>query len=174
MPNAVFQQACPFALRAARIRARAAVRAGAVPLADRDDLEQEGLIACWRAARHFDHHRASLKTFVECVIATRLASVIRAARRKPTMQPLDLAAEYGVGPEAVAFHLRSDVARVLSQLNFDDHRVAVALMEFSPAEASRRLRVARSTVYQRIGRLRSIFITAGITSNYFVERSARL
>jgi len=84
-----------------------------------------------------------------------------------------LATAYGVGPEAAAFDLRSDVARVLSQLNFEDHRVAVALMEYSPAETSRKLMVARSTIYQHIGRLRTAFITAGITSNCSAGRAAR-
>jgi hypothetical protein len=78
------------------------------------------------------------------------------------MQPVDSAAAYSVSPEAVTFDLRSDVGRVLSQLDTADRRVAIALMEYSPMEASRRLGVARSTIYCHIGTLRTAFTKAGL------------
>jgi RNA polymerase sigma-70 factor (ECF subfamily) len=151
------------ARRAARIRVRSAVQARSVHPADRDDLVQELLIACWRAAATFDPAKASLRTFIECVIAHRLASAIRTAGRMPTMQQLGSVAEFGIPPRAMTFDLRSDVARVLDRLDIADRRVALALMEYSPTEASRELGVARSTVYQHIRRLRTGFIAAGIT-----------
>ena len=49
MVEATFEQAYPIAARAARVRAAAAVVSGAIPVADREDFEQEGLTACWRA-----------------------------------------------------------------------------------------------------------------------------
>jgi DNA-directed RNA polymerase specialized sigma24 family protein len=145
----------------ARIRSRAAIRAGAISAADRDDLIQELLIAFWLASDKFDAHRASRRTFLECVIATRLASAIRTARRRPEMQPLDsttvCSADGVSGSE-----LRLDVARVLSQLNGENRRTALVLMECSPTEASRALGMARSTVYEHIGRLRLAFTVAGL------------
>ena len=51
---------------------------------------------------------------------------------------------------------------MLSTLRATDRRVAVALMEESPAEASHRLGVARSTIYAHIQRLRSAFQAAGL------------
>jgi len=146
-----------------RIRVGTAARAGAIPMADRDDVAQELLIACWLASGKFDPGRASLRTFFERVIASRLASAIRTARRRPTMQPLHSVAEFGIAPLAMTFELRSDVARILDQLDVADRRVALALMECSPTEAGRELGLARSSVYQRIGRLRARFIAAGIT-----------
>jgi RNA polymerase sigma factor (sigma-70 family) len=150
------------ALRIARIRTRAALRARSIPSADRDDLVQELLIACWRAAAAFDPGRGSLRTFLECVIVRRVASAVRTARRKPVILPLDSVSGHGVGPEATEFNVRSDVACVLRQLDREDRRAAMALMEHSPTEAARELRISRSAVYQRIGRLRCRFIAAGI------------
>lgn len=49
MVEATFEQAYPIAARAARVRATAAVVSGAILMADREDFEQEGLTACWRA-----------------------------------------------------------------------------------------------------------------------------
>jgi RNA polymerase sigma factor (sigma-70 family) len=157
------EQALSVAFSAARIRVGSAMRARSVPPADRDDLVQELAIACWRAAATFDPAKASLRTFIECVVANRLASAIRTARRRPAMQPLDSVAEIGIAPLAMMFDLRSDVASILDRLSVADRRVAVALMEYSPTEAGRNLKIARSTVYQHIGRLRARFMAAGIT-----------
>src|SRR5512142_3051838 len=98
MSDHVLEPALHLARRIAGIRATAAVRERAVQSVDRDDLVQELLIACWRAGAMFDPERASLRTFLECVIVRRLASAIRAERRRPPMQPLDSVAEFGVAP----------------------------------------------------------------------------
>lgn len=47
MRDALFERAHQRARRAAQVRAAAAVAGGA--MADREDLEQEALVACWRA-----------------------------------------------------------------------------------------------------------------------------
>ena len=54
MVEATFEMAYPMAVRAAKVRAKAAVLSGAILVADREDLEQEGLTACWRALPQFD------------------------------------------------------------------------------------------------------------------------
>jgi RNA polymerase sigma factor (sigma-70 family) len=169
MGEATLEEGLSVVLRTARIRARAAVRVRAVPTADGDDLVQELLIACWLASDKFDPGRASLRTFFERVIASRLASAIRTARRRPAMQPLDSVPEFGVAPLAMMFELRSDVASVLDQLDVADRRVALALLECSPTEAGRNLKFARSTIYQHIGRLRARFVAAGITPGYMAR-----
>ena len=96
MVEATFEQAYPIAARAAKVRATAAVVSGAIPVADREDFEQEGLTACWRALPQFDPARASLRTFIERVIASRIASLVRAARRSPARVSLSAA-----GPQPV-------------------------------------------------------------------------
>src|SRR4051812_32604147 len=78
----LFHRTLPALERTAKLRASFAVLKHAN--VDRDDLMQEALIACWRATPYFCPDRASPRTFYECVMAARLATVIRAARRRPT------------------------------------------------------------------------------------------
>lgn len=162
MLEATFRQAYPMARRAAQVRATAAVVSGAIQTADREDFEQEGLTACWRALPRYDPNRGSLRTFVEHVVAARLASLVRSANRVPAMQPLDSAHRCHVDPCADPMELHADVWRLLNLLNDRDRRLMLLLMEHSPAEASRMLGIARSTVYQRIQRLRRTIIDAGL------------
>jgi len=68
--EATFRNAYAIALRAARARAVSAVASGAIAVADREDLEQEAVVACFRALPRFDPSRASLRTFIERVVAT--------------------------------------------------------------------------------------------------------
>ena len=164
MVEATFEQAYPIAARAAKVRATAAVVSGAVPVADREDFEQEGLTACWRALPHFDPNRGSLRTFVEHVVAARLASLIRSANRGPAMQPLDSASRCHVDPCVGTMGLHADVWRLLNLLSDGDRRLVLLLMEYTPSEVSRMLSIARSTVYERIQRLRRTFADAGLAS----------
>jgi RNA polymerase sigma factor (sigma-70 family) len=162
MPEATFQEAYPLALRAAEVRAKVAVASSAIPLADRQDLQQEALTACWRALPSFDPNRASLRTFVELVVASRLASMHRARRCRPRLQPLGHDPYSADDAWAREIELRSDVHHVLAALQDGDRRVAVALMECTPTEASRLLEVGRSTIYERIRRIRGVFEAAGL------------
>ena len=164
MTETTFDQAYPIVLRAVRARAISAIATGAIPVSDREDMEQEGLTACWRALPRYDSTRSSLPTFVDRVVTTRIASVIRATRRKPSPVSLDFAccqADPGVDP--LTFY--SDAWRMLSLLNEDDLGFVRLLMEETPTEVSRTLGVARSTVYARIGRLRRQFVAAGFAPN---------
>ena len=163
MSGTVFEVGYAAAFKIARFRVTAAIRTQAVSSADRDDLVQELLIAVWLASDKFNPARASLRTFFERVIASRLMSTIRTTRRRPPMQPLDLATVGGMATDATSFELRLDIARLLRQLDSTDRRVAVALAQFSPMDASRKLGLGRSTVYRHIGKLRASFAAAGIT-----------
>lgn len=161
MVEATFEQAYPLALRAAQVRATAAVLSGAARNADRDDLQQEGLNACWRALPHFDPTRASLRTFIERVVAARLASVVRSARRVPVHVPLNEAGPQPVDSESAELELRADLWQIVSSLHSGDRGLILILLDHSPAEASRILGVPRSTVHDRIVRLRRRFAAAG-------------
>ena len=165
MVEATFEQAYPIAARAARVRATAAVVSGAILVADREDFEQEGLTACWRALPQFDPARASLRTFVERVIASRIASLVRAARRSPSHVPLDAAGPQPVDSSADVQELCADVARLSSAFGRHDRRLVLLLLEHSPAEAGRMLGIPRSTVHDKILRLRRSFVEAGFVPN---------
>jgi RNA polymerase sigma factor (sigma-70 family) len=167
MLETAFQQAYPLALRSAQVRATAAVASGAIPIADREDIEQEALTACWRALPYFEPGRASLRTFIECIVATRVCSLVRSANRRPTLQTLDLNSGHGIDPEIHRHELRADIERLLKTISVRDRRLALLLMEHTPSEASRMLGVARSTIYERIQKLRTRFAGAGFGPRSF-------
>ena len=161
MHEQLFMQAYPLACRAARARLAVAVALTTVAPADREDLEQEALAAVWQALKHFDSSRAALRTFVEKVVATRLASLMRARRRQPTLEPIE--EHHLVGLDGIpAAEFRMDFQRVSASLAEPDRHLAAILLDHSPTEASRALGVSRSTVYERIRRIRVVFEMAGL------------
>jgi DNA-directed RNA polymerase specialized sigma24 family protein len=150
----------PLARRAAKVRAAAAVARAMVAPADREDVEQESLVAVWRALPHYDPSRASLRTFVERVVATRFASLMRVWRRQPALVPLE--GHQPVGLDGIpVLEFRTDFQLVSESLAERDRRLATLLLDHSPTEASRALHISRSTVYQGIRRIRAAFEKAG-------------
>jgi RNA polymerase sigma factor (sigma-70 family) len=161
MLEATFHEAYPLVRRAAQVHAAAATMAGSLPNSDRQDLEQEGLLALWRALPRFDSSRASITTFAERVVANQIASVVRAQRalrRIPVPTNTSAYSDHA----GYSVELGTDVERVLADLPEDDRRLARLLAEYSPTEASRMLRVSRSSVYEGIRRIRIAFLEAGL------------
>lgn len=171
MVDSTFRKAYAIALRAARARAFSAVASGAIPVADREDLEQEGVVACFRALPRFDPRRASLRTFIERVVATRLASVIRRTRRNSPLVAVDALFRFPVIGEDGRREVRLSIDGVLASLREDDRELVGLLLEVSPAEASRELGIPRSTIHDRIQLLRHRFTQAGLDIR--VRRPAR-
>ena len=139
-----------------------------------EDIAQTLVLLVLERAARFDRRRSNSRTFSAVVVNSGIASIVKShkARRRDyrPCQPLDWSPDSS-GHFPVPRHfdaaiaecaLRTDVARVLSQLDAADRRVAFALMAYSPMEASRVLGLARSTVYLHIGRLRRRFIAAGM------------
>ncbi len=158
--HAQFMAVLPLAVRAAEVRTSAAVAQAQVAPADREDLNQEALVAVWRALPHYDPSRASLRTFVERVIATRFASLMRSRRRQPSFVPLE--GHQPVGLDGIpVLEFRTDFQLVSESLAERDRRLATLLLDHSPTEASRVLRISRSTVYEGIRRIRTAFENAG-------------
>jgi RNA polymerase sigma factor (sigma-70 family) len=149
------------ARRAAQARARRAVLTGALRFADREDIEQEALIASWRAFQRYDPTRASLATFIERVVANTVTSLTRRARRVRDAYSLDSPAARTLSSGTGSVELHADVYRVLERMAARDRQLALALMEYTPSQASRKLVVSRSTIYEGIRRLRTAFILAG-------------
>lgn len=161
MVEATFEQAYPIAVRAAKVRARAAVVSGAIPVGDREDFEQEGLTACWRALPQFDPERASLPTFIERVIASRISSLVRTARLSPVQVPLNEAGPQLVDSAARAYDFQVDFDRISSAFGWPDEQLVLLLQEYSPAEAGRMMGLPPTTVHERLLRLRRTFVAAG-------------
>lgn len=150
----------PLARRSVGVRSAAAVALASLPPTEREDLEQEALIAVWQAMPHYDASRASLRTFVERVIATRFASLMRVRRWRPTFEPVK--EQHMVGLDGIPLlEFRTDFQRVSASLAERDRSLAELLVDHSPTEASRVLRVSRSTVYEGIRRIRIAFADAG-------------
>lgn len=161
MTEVTFDQAYPFARRAAQVRAAAAVMTGIIPQADREDFEQEGLAACWRALPRFDPSRASLRTFCERIVAARLATLVRSALRVPPSEPLEVVGEIPVRSGFSDVEFLASLESVLARLRPADRRLVLLLLDHTPAEAGRILGVSRSTVHDRIVRLRPLLGAAG-------------
>jgi len=159
----VFDDAYPIARRIAQVRAVAAVLSGAIPASDRQDLEQEGLIACWAALPLFNPERASLPTFLERVVATAISSVLRRSRARKR----SLRGDYQLlEPFKLLLwtEFRVDIERVLRQLATRERIVARLLAEYGPAEIARRRKSSRSAVYRSIDRIRTALREAGFGS----------
>jgi RNA polymerase sigma factor (sigma-70 family) len=152
----------PIALRSAQVRSNAAVKSGAVPAADRDDLIQEALVACWLALPRFDPTRAALPTFIERVVTTSVASFIRSARRVPAHKELKPSISPQIESGSGELELRADVKTFLASLRPKDRELAVTLMEHSPAEASRLLGIPLSTLHDRMTGFRRRLSAAGL------------
>jgi len=165
MADPTFEQAYPIARRAAKVRATAAVASGAILVADREDFEQEGLTACWRALPQFNSGRASLRTFIERVVASRSASLVRTARRSPAFLPLNDIEPRAGNSETEMQQLYADVERLSFAFCGSDRQLILLLLEHSPAEAGRMLGLPRSTVHGRILRMRRSFVAAGFAPN---------
>ena len=142
MFEVVFHQAYPMARRAARVRAANALEAKSLTYEDRRDLEQEALLALWRSLPKFDPTRASIRTFAERVIANKIASVVRAQRAVRRTSVLVYSPAYTEHPEAQV-QRRVDVVRVLGGLSERERRLALMLIEHTPSETSRELRISR-------------------------------
>ena len=162
----LFLEAYPLAGRATWVRSAPVIHLVRDAALDREDLKQEVLVGVWVALSRFDPLRASLRTFVERIVANRITSLVRRlALHRPrrfveeTFQSvLDAAA-----PDE-AIDLRLDVGRVIATLPPFDRAAARHLADCSVVETSRRLGVSRAAVYRSIRRIKVAFIAAGLSA----------
>ncbi len=161
-----FLEAYSLARRAGQVTASWATHWCGI-LWDREDLVQEALIGVWTALPRFDPARASLRTFVERVVANRITSLVRSARSRRTRRfgRKSLQGVLEIGTTGDHVDLRTDIRRILRRLSTFDRAVALHLAEYSAVETSRQLNVSRAAVYRAIARLRIAFIEAGISSS---------
>jgi RNA polymerase sigma factor (sigma-70 family) len=159
MLDALFEEAYPFARRAAEVRSRTTPFAD--DSVDQEDLKQEMLMEIWTALRHFDPDRASLRTFIERIAAAEVVSFMRRAEAKKRTKPADFEFVSTSEDMVITIQLRVDLGRLLKNLDYQDRRVARLLVEDSPAQVARILRVSRSAVYRSIDRIRGAFLQGG-------------
>jgi DNA-directed RNA polymerase specialized sigma24 family protein len=161
MPDVRFEVAASIGMRAAQVRAANAHVRGTYPVDDRKSCEQEGLIAAWKALKHFDPSRSSLRTFIERAVANHFCSLHRDQQRQSRFRPLQDHLCLICDCRLTELELRADVHRILNKLSRADRRLAFALKDHSPTEACRVLHMSRAAVYRSIGRIRSSFVNAG-------------
>lgn len=172
-----------------RIRAARLARSGTVPGLDAEDIEQELRLDLIRRAQNFDPAKSSFDTFADRIVANRvatLASATAAMRAERAMLCIDAPVGDDDGgltlsdvlPEAAALDpvdefslahspgLRGDVGRLLAALCPATRQVAMAVSQLSISEAARALGVHRSTIYERLGRIRVIATEMGL-DGYF-------
>ena len=166
MVEVSFEQSYAISSRIAAVHAANVVARHGLPHHDREDLSQEALLELWRKEPVFDERRAGWRTFADRVVANRLASLVRHMHscrsghgKEDPIEGLEI-------PDVLRYgdvDLRTDVKKVLAGLSLFDRNVALSLIDHSPIETSRRLRVSRATVYRAIDRLRTAFVDAGFS-----------
>lgn len=165
------------------IRAGRLARSGAVAGMTAEDIAQELREHLWRRDSAFDPARGAYDTFADRVIANRVAMLASPTERLRAErgwvgfdEPAERAGPNAALPlfetlaEADALHgpaLREtdeaigivrDVRRLLDGLSPACRAVAHALIDLSPTEVATALGVHRSTVYARLGTIRSAAI----------------
>jgi RNA polymerase sigma factor (sigma-70 family) len=165
----LFKMAYSYALRAAKVRSAAAAKLAPAGLPDREDMEQDALLAVFRAMRQYDPSRASLRTFVERVVTTIFASMMRVRRRQPKLVQVEDGQLAGLDRKIRSVEFGADFERITAQLAEPDRRLAALLLDNSPTEVSKALGISRSRVYRAIKRIRTAFGRAG-----FAPRGRRL
>jgi len=183
-------QISEFAIRLVRRKARKLVRHVRFNPADREDIEQDLLLALLKRLRKFNpsiaHYNAFATTVVERCVATMIEH--RAAERRAPRQnngSLHVAVDDGKGNcvELLATivdgqqkrhgaqrsrrveessDLANDVADGIADLPPRLREICEQLKHDTPAEVARNLRVGRATIYERISRIRVRFEKAGL------------
>jgi RNA polymerase sigma factor (sigma-70 family) len=129
---------------------------------NREDVQQEVLTAIWVALPRYDRARGSLRTFLERVVAARVASLLRRTSRQLRFERISI--DPPASDMVAALELRVDLQSVCGSLIERDRELAFFLMQYSPAEAGRVMGVSRSEIYRAIGRVRVALVQAGLGS----------
>lgn len=145
---------------------------------DAADIRNELLLNLWRRQWNYDPRKGRWTTFVRLVTDHHIADLLVKWRRRQrvpqrSMEPMALASDiddrchdrrFGRRRPGCrsAFELRQDVAAVLDRLPTADVQLCQQLKLHPIAEVARRLGCSRTTIYQRIRRIRLTFEGAGM------------
>lgn len=165
---------------------------------DREDLEQEMMLYLLVKAPSFDDQRSSWPAFVTLVINNAIADI--AAKRKAAKRDYRLctsslndqlsddegnAVERSVTISQDDYFLRTsgssmsvpelhdlqqDLAKVVALLPPDSQELCGILKYHSIAQISRATGISRSTLYRKLGKIREVFVTAGLGEYLGLER----
>jgi len=150
-----------------------------------DDLLQECLTHWYFIKDKYDPNReASCKTFMSRVVKNKLTNIVKnvyANKRKTFYQSVSLEEPLGSDADALALietisenddilqtQLKIDLPKALMGLTTEQKRLCSLLGEdgLNIKEASERLKIPRSTIYEEIKRIRKVFREKSL-ENYF-------
>ena len=128
--HTLFMAIYPVVRRIAGVRSARAFSKFSTRTVDREDLQQEALIAIWRVLPRYDPSRASVRTFLERIAGARIASLVRTERLQPRFESIQI--DQILAPDSIsALELRTDLRCVSASLSERDRELALALMDHS-------------------------------------------
>jgi len=178
-----------YAAKLIRIKARQLVGKAGFTENDRNDLEQELMIDLLQRIRHFNPAKAKKTTFMTRIVERHMATLLEARNARcrnwrlcleslnacrenekgDTIELIDLIDGDGnLGDpdreprQASVTDLRMDMQRVIEALPTDLRDLCDRLRESNMAEIARELGVARTTLYDKLTRIREVFRKAGL------------
>jgi RNA polymerase sigma-70 factor (ECF subfamily) len=179
----------PYAARLIRIKARQLIGKAGLTSNDREDLEQELMIDLLQRMRRFNPARAKKTTFMARIVERHIATILEARHAQcrdwrlcrvslntphendkgDTRELIDRVDSegslYTCEPEtreSAAGNLRMDIERVLDTLPEDLRDLCERLRQSNMAEIARETGVARTTLYDKLTRIREAFRQAGL------------
>ncbi|MBF0453675.1 MAG: sigma-70 family RNA polymerase sigma factor [Magnetococcales bacterium] len=191
----------PYAVDSVRHWAQRLIQHPAFGPSDLEDLEQELMLDLHRRVPKFNPKKAGLHTFISRVLAHCAATLIQKAtssKRGGGREIISLNSNIANNHEGFQlelldtvsseqdlwtdtepstndlFEIRMDMQRVLNELATPLKQLAVRLLNETVTEISREMGTPRSTLYDAIGRIRSLFQTMGYTKSdiYLPRHSA--
>jgi len=130
-----------------------------------DDVRQTFLLALVSGINNYDPEKSTWRTFVTAILNNCYRNQLRQLEAKKrlavkcTVQIEDLDEDHDLTPGYVQdFNTPMDVAEIIANMPPELQCVAELLKEYSPAEASRILKIGKSTVTRRIKRIREYFV----------------
>jgi len=183
-----------YARKFIRFKARQLSRRTGFTQSDRHDIEQDLTLYLFTKARSFVPERASIKTFISCVVNTGAAIIIRKRSRlcrnpdreiqslaepadcegpeqrplSETIGPEDLSRRTGCWPEDpyLVIQRHESIQHALGLLPADVREICIRLMDGSVLSAARDLGISRRRIRQAIEVARPYFEQAGLSENF--------
>jgi RNA polymerase sigma-70 factor, ECF subfamily len=184
-----YQDIDDYAVRIIKHKARQLIGRYGLTIFDREDLEQELMIDLLQRMRHFNPAKAKKSTFMARIVERHIATLLEARHarcrdwrmcrkslntphendRGDTREMIDWVDSEGTlrpcqpdTRESEINNLRMDVARVLDTLPEDLRDLCERLRESNMAEIARETGIARTTLYDKLTRIREAFRQAGL------------
>jgi RNA polymerase sigma-70 factor (ECF subfamily) len=188
-----FEAVNDYAVRIIKHKARQLVGRYGLTFFDREDLEQELMIDLLQRMRHFNPAKAKKTTFMARIVERHIATILEARHAQcrdwrlcrvslntphesdkgDTWELIDRVDSEGTlgtcqpdTREIEINNLRIDVERVLNTLPEDLRDLCERLHESNMAEIARETGVARTTLYDKLTRIREAFREAGLDDSF--------